>query len=162
MLASAAGTPAELDGMVDQRVAGMPLEYILGWAEFCGLRVVVDHRVFVPRIRTEFLVRQAAGLARPGAVVVDLCCGSGAVGAALVAALERIELHAVQQPLSAAALEDVMGVPAWRGLPSWYMVADGDQAIPPDAERLFASAWVRPPSRSRRTTWPWSPTPMRW
>src|SRR5436309_4635395 len=47
-------------------------------------------------------------------------------------------MHAVQQPLSAAALEDVMGVPAWRGLPSWYMVADGDQAIPPDAERLFA------------------------
>jgi pimeloyl-ACP methyl ester carboxylesterase len=47
-------------------------------------------------------------------------------------------MFAVQQPLSAAALADVMGVPAWRSLPSWYLVAAGDQAIPPDAERLFA------------------------
>jgi len=47
-------------------------------------------------------------------------------------------MYAVQQPLSATALEDVMGVPAWKALPSWFLVADGDQAIPPDAERLFA------------------------
>src|SRR2546421_9608621 len=47
-------------------------------------------------------------------------------------------MYAVQQPLSATALQDVMGVPAWKSLPSWFMVADGDQAIPPDAERLFA------------------------
>jgi pimeloyl-ACP methyl ester carboxylesterase len=47
-------------------------------------------------------------------------------------------MYAVQQPLSWAALEDVMGVPAWKALPSWYLVADGDQTIPPDAERLFA------------------------
>ena len=47
-------------------------------------------------------------------------------------------MYAVQQPLSAAALGDVMGVPAWKALPSWYLVAEGDQAIPPDAERLFA------------------------
>ena len=45
---------------------------------------------------------------------------------------------AVQQPLSVTALGDVMGVPAWKALPSWFMVADGDQTIPPDAERLFA------------------------
>jgi pimeloyl-ACP methyl ester carboxylesterase len=47
-------------------------------------------------------------------------------------------MYAVQQPLHASALEDVMGAPAWRSFPSWFMVADGDQAIPPDAERLFA------------------------
>ena len=47
-------------------------------------------------------------------------------------------MYAVQQPLSAAALGDVMGVPAWKTLPSWYLVADADQAIPPDVERLFA------------------------
>src|SRR3954471_15915163 len=46
-------------------------------------------------------------------------------------------MHAVQQPLHASALEDVMGPPAWKSLPSWYLVADGDQAIPPDAERQF-------------------------
>jgi pimeloyl-ACP methyl ester carboxylesterase len=48
-------------------------------------------------------------------------------------------MWAVQQPLHASALSDVMGVPAWKSLPSWYLVADGDQAIPPDAERQFAA-----------------------
>jgi pimeloyl-ACP methyl ester carboxylesterase len=47
-------------------------------------------------------------------------------------------MWAAQQPIFASALEDVMGVPAWRNLPSWYMVATNDEAIPPDAERLFA------------------------
>ena len=47
-------------------------------------------------------------------------------------------IYAVQQPLSTTAFQDVMGVPAWKSLPSWYLVTDGDQAIPPDAERLFA------------------------
>jgi pimeloyl-ACP methyl ester carboxylesterase len=47
-------------------------------------------------------------------------------------------MFAVQQPLTISALDDVMGVPAWKSLPSWFLVADGDQAIPPDAERLFA------------------------
>ncbi len=95
LLLSAARTPAELAAMVDRRAAGLPLEHVLGWAELCGLRIAVDPGVFVPRHRTELLARQAAALARPGAVVVDLCCGSGAVGATLVAALDDIELHAV-------------------------------------------------------------------
>jgi pimeloyl-ACP methyl ester carboxylesterase len=47
-------------------------------------------------------------------------------------------MYAVQQALAAAALQDVMGVPAWKSLPSWYMIAHNDQVIPPDAERLFA------------------------
>ena len=47
-------------------------------------------------------------------------------------------MHAVQQPLAAASLEEVMGVPAWKSHPCWYLVAGGDQAIPPDAERQFA------------------------
>lgn len=102
LLLAAAQTPTELAAMVDRRVAGLPLEHVLGWAEFCGLRVAVDAGVFVPRRRTEFLVHQAAGLAiqsgSSGArarIVVDLCCGSGAVGAALAASLGRVELHAV-------------------------------------------------------------------
>ena len=48
-------------------------------------------------------------------------------------------LHAVQQPLAGSSFTDVMGTPSWKSRPSWYMVATGDQAIPPDAERLFAS-----------------------
>ena len=47
-------------------------------------------------------------------------------------------MHAVQQPLAASTLADVMGEPAWKSLPTWFLVADGDQAIPPDAERQFA------------------------
>ena len=91
---SAAGTPAELDAMVSRRTAGEPLEQVIGWAEFCGLRIAVAPGVFVPRRRTEFLVRQAVALARPGAVIVDLCCGAGAIGAALAAAVERAEVYA--------------------------------------------------------------------
>jgi release factor glutamine methyltransferase len=94
LLLSTARTPAELAAMVDQRIAGLPLEHVLGWAEFRGLRVAVDPEVFVPRRRTEFLVEQAVGLARPGAVVVDLCCGSGALGVALSAAVDGVELYA--------------------------------------------------------------------
>ncbi|MGW0064714.1 putative protein N(5)-glutamine methyltransferase [Streptosporangium sandarakinum] len=95
LLISTARTPGDLAAMVERRVAGLPLEHVLGWAEFCGLRLAVEPGVFVPRPRSEFLIRQAAALARPGAVVVDLCCGSGALGAALAAALGRAELHAV-------------------------------------------------------------------
>ncbi|KRE51363.1 putative protein N(5)-glutamine methyltransferase [Paenibacillus sp. Soil724D2] len=94
LLISAARTSDDLITMVDRRVAGLPLEHVIGWAEFCGLKIAVDPGVFVPRHRTEFLVRQAAALAQSGAVVVDLCCGSGAVGTALAAVLEQIELHA--------------------------------------------------------------------
>jgi pimeloyl-ACP methyl ester carboxylesterase len=47
-------------------------------------------------------------------------------------------MYAVQQPISLSTFEDVMGVPAWKGLPTWYMVASGDEAIPPAAERSFA------------------------
>lgn len=97
LLLSASRTPADLEAMLQRRTTGVPLEYVLGWAEFGGLRVAVDPGVFVPRRRTEFLVRQALATARPGvpdAVVVDLCCGSGALGAAVAANLGRVELHA--------------------------------------------------------------------
>ena len=55
-----------------------------------------------------------------------------------VAPAQARVMFAVQQALSASTLGDVMGVPAWKALPSWYMVATNDQAIPPDAERHFA------------------------
>ncbi|MBP1967256.1 putative protein N(5)-glutamine methyltransferase [Paenibacillus aceris] len=95
ILMSAARTSDELAAMVGRRSEGFPLEHVIGWAEFYGLRIAVDPGVFIPRHRTEFLVRQAAEIAKSGAIVVDLCCGSGALGAALAATLERIELYAV-------------------------------------------------------------------
>ncbi|WP_030604718.1 putative protein N(5)-glutamine methyltransferase [Streptomyces fulvoviolaceus] len=94
LILAAARTPDELADMVDRRVAGRPLELVVGWAEFRGLRIAVAPGVFVPRRRTEFLVEQALVQAPDASVVVDLCCGSGAVGAALAVALGRVELHA--------------------------------------------------------------------
>ncbi|WNZ13944.1 putative protein N(5)-glutamine methyltransferase [Streptomyces sp. 11x1] len=94
LILSSARTPDEVTAMVDRRVAGLPLELVLGWAEFAGLRITVEAGVFVPRRRTEFLVEQALATAPRARVVVDLCCGSGAVGAALAASLDGAELHA--------------------------------------------------------------------
>jgi pimeloyl-ACP methyl ester carboxylesterase len=48
-------------------------------------------------------------------------------------------LYAVQQALASTAFTQVIGVPAWKALPSWYLVAQNDEAIPPDVERMFAS-----------------------
>jgi putative protein-(glutamine-N5) methyltransferase len=94
LLAEAAHTPAELDAMTEQRAAGLPLEQVIGWAEFCGLRIGVDPGVFVPRRRSEFLVNTAVALAPGDPVVVDLCCGTGALGLATAAGLNGAELHA--------------------------------------------------------------------
>ena len=108
LLRAAAGTPDELAAMAAQRIGGLPLEQVLGWAEFRGLRIAVEPGVFVPRRRTEFLVERAVefltrrtSAAPGGPVLVDLCCGSGAVGVALVVALtadapapDGMELHA--------------------------------------------------------------------
>jgi release factor glutamine methyltransferase len=151
LLMSAARTPADLTAMVDQRAAGLPLEHVLGWAVFCGLRIAVDPGVFVPRRRTEFLVRQAAAFARSPTVVVDLCCGSGAVGAALAATLYQVELHAVDiEPAAvrcarrnlAAADGQVYGGNLYEALPATLrgrvdlLVANAPY-VPTDAVRLL-------------------------
>jgi release factor glutamine methyltransferase len=134
LLLAAPFSTSELAAAVERRVGGFPLEHILGWAEFCGLRIAVEPGVFVPRRRTELIVREAAVLlgapasgpdaydsrpavaapagaggtalaaratavmepfaTRPERIVVDLCCGSGAVATALAAAVTGIELHA--------------------------------------------------------------------
>jgi release factor glutamine methyltransferase len=81
--------------MVNLRITGTPLEHVLGWAEFCGIRIAVEPGVFVPRRRTEFLVQNAVAFSIPGVKVVDLCCGTGGVGVAIAKALGWIELYAV-------------------------------------------------------------------
>ncbi|MGY0499884.1 putative protein N(5)-glutamine methyltransferase [Nocardia sp. FBN12] len=83
LLEAAAEDADRLSELVAQRVSGTPLEYLLGWVEFRGVRVGVRPGVFVPRQRTAFLVEQAVAGVAPGTVracVVDLCCGSGALG----------------------------------------------------------------------------------
>jgi release factor glutamine methyltransferase len=125
LLRAESDDPVELGALVDRRVAGEPLEHVLGWAEFCGLRIAVAPGVFVPRRRTEALAEEAIARARPGAVVVDLCCGSGAVAAAVAAAVPGIELHAADVDPAAVAC-------ARRNLPG-AGVHEGDlyAALPP-------------------------------
>lgn len=94
LLVEAAAEGASLDALIRRRVAGEPLELILGWAELAGVRVAVAPGVFVPRQRTRLLVEEAAALAVDGSVVLDLCCGTGAVGLAVAAAVPGVELHA--------------------------------------------------------------------
>ncbi len=124
LLSAAAGTPADLAAMVERRAAGSPLEHVIGWAEFAGLRIAVEPGVFVPRRRTGLLVHEAVALARRAAGdaagaarIVDLCCGSGAVGAALAAALDRVELYAADIDPAAVrcARRNLAGRPVYQG-----------------------------------------------
>ena len=94
LLVAATDDPTELEALVARRIEGVPLEHVLGWADFHGRRIVVGPGVFVPRRRSELLVDEAAALLRPGAIVVDMCCGSGAIGAVLTTVVAGIELHA--------------------------------------------------------------------
>jgi len=97
VLLAAATDPAELDRLVARRVRGAPLEQVVGWADFAGVRVRMEPGVFVPRRRSELLVAEAAARAArrgPPATVVDLCCGSGAIAAAIAARVSGCALHA--------------------------------------------------------------------
>jgi release factor glutamine methyltransferase len=111
LLRDAARTTEELDEMVARRVAGEPLEHVVGWAEFQGLRVVVQEGVFVPRPRSALLVDEAASAVRcsagPGRPVtlVELCCGAGAISAAIASRVPvaDVDLHAADLDPRAAA-----------------------------------------------------------
>lgn len=94
LLVDAAADAAALERLVARRVAGVPLEHLLGWAEFAGLRVAVEPGVFVPRRRTEFLAESAVSWARPGSRVVDLCCGAGAIAAVVAASVPGVRVWA--------------------------------------------------------------------
>src|SRR3954469_19710192 len=102
VLLEAASDPARLVEMVEQREAGQPLELIIGWAEFDGLRIVVAPGVFVPRRRTEFLAEQAVDRSPARGVLVDLCCGTGAIAAVLRQRRPEAEVHAADLDPAAA------------------------------------------------------------
>jgi release factor glutamine methyltransferase len=126
LLLDAADGGADLADLVGRRVAGLPLEQVLGWAEFAGLRIAVAPGVFVPRRRTEFLAERAVAAAAPGVLVVDLCCGTGAVGAVLAARVPGARVHAADVDPAAVAC-------ARRNLPGGR-VHEGDlyAALPAD------------------------------
>ena len=102
LLASTADAVAVTE-MVGRRARGEPLEHVVGWARFCEHRIAVSPGVFVPRQRTEFLADRATRATAPRAVVVDLCCGSGAIGAVVAQRRPDVELHAAD--IDPAALD---------------------------------------------------------
>lgn len=103
LLAAEAPDPAALVAMTGRRVGGEPLEQVVGWAQFRGLRVAVEPGVFVPRARTGLLVQEALGVLPGTGTVVDLCCGTGAVGLALVTERPGTALWAVDVDPAAVA-----------------------------------------------------------
>ena len=100
-----AATGSDLDDLVTRRVAGEPLEVLVGWADLEGVRVRTAPGVFVPRARSGLLVRLAldalAGSTEP--VVVDLGCGTGALGAVVTHHRPDAVVHAADLDPAAVA-----------------------------------------------------------
>ncbi|WP_019137122.1 putative protein N(5)-glutamine methyltransferase [Cellulomonas massiliensis] len=139
VLRSSASSPAHLEAMTVRRLAGEPLEHVVGWVAFDGLRLAVGPGVFVPRRRTELLARRAGDLTRPGDVVVDLCCGAGAVGAVVQHRVPSAEVHA-------ADVDPVAVACARRNLrPDRVHEGDLFAALPPDLRGRVAVLAVNAP-----------------
>ncbi len=94
LLEAGDGDPVRLRALVQRRLAGEPLEVVLGWAAFDGHRVRVAAGVFVPRARTAVVVEQAARRLHRYDRVVDLCCGVGAISVALLGRVGALDLVA--------------------------------------------------------------------
>lgn len=117
--------PGDLEDLLARRVAGERLEDVLGWAGFRGRRYAIAPGVFVPRHRSGFLVDLVAARARAGDVVLDLCCGTGALVGAVSERVPGLVVHAADLDPAAVAC-------ARRNLPG-AAVHEGDlfTALPP-------------------------------
>lgn len=120
--------------LVARRIAGEPLETILGWVEFAGLRLAVAPGVFVPRRRTELVARLAIEALPQGGTLVDLCCGVGAIAAAVAhARLDAVVIAADIDPRAVATAARNLAPYAASAL-----VSDMDAAIPTMADVVTA------------------------
>lgn len=95
VLLETAGSADALDTLLERRLNGEPLELVVGWVEFDGLRLAVQPGVFVPRRRSALLVEEAVRYLGPGAVLVDLGCGAGGLAAAVLHRIPTVEVYAV-------------------------------------------------------------------
>lgn len=126
LLRSEARTPEHLERLLTRRLAGEPLEHVLGWVELDGLRLAVGPGVFVPRQRSRVLVAAALscipGVAGP--VVVELCCGAGAIAALIQRARPDAQVWA-------SDIDPIAVATARRNLPPERVVAgDLDGGLP--------------------------------
>jgi pimeloyl-ACP methyl ester carboxylesterase len=112
-------------------VAGLVYSAAFGLAEGESLGALLSQGPVTPALAHLFTDKQGFGWLSEDDFVKHFAADVDPVKAKV--------MYAVQQALALSAFTDVMGVPAWKSLPSWYLVATEDQAIPPDAERLFAS-----------------------
>jgi release factor glutamine methyltransferase len=122
LLEASAEGAGPVEELVARRLRGEPLAWITGWVRFCGLRILVDPGVFVPRPHTQALARRAASLLPPAGLAVDLCTGSGAVAAVLLSAGRRAEVVATEVDEAAVACARRNGVDA--------LVGDLDTPVP--------------------------------
>ena len=111
--AFAAGDEALLSAAVRRRLTGEPLAWIVGGADFCGLRVGVERGVYVPRWQTELLAQRALARLPPGGIAIDLCTGSGAL--ALVLAPRAARVLATDVDAASVACARANGVEALAG-----------------------------------------------
>ena len=138
---AAAGSGDLLDTLVARRAAGEPLEQVVGFADFCGVRVRLRPGVFVPRVRSELLVHLGVAEIAPDALVVDMCCGSGALGLAVRHRVPGITLHAADvDPVAVACARENLTA----GRP------DASTAAPPDE----AGPEARRPNRNQAPAQP--------
>ncbi|WP_036923648.1 methyltransferase domain-containing protein [Propionicicella superfundia] len=120
-LLRAAGPAGDLAGLLDRRVAGEPLEHVVGSAVFGGLRLAVVPGTFVPRARTLLTARRARRRLRPGDALLDLGCGVGTIAAWCAARVPHVRVTAVDIDPRAVAC-------ARRNLPPDARVVCGDAA----------------------------------
>lgn len=155
LLLAEAPDAAELDRRVARRVAGEPLEQIVGWAEFGGRRYEVAEGVFVPRRRTELLARAAAERCAPGSSMLDLCCGVGAVAGYVADRVPGVVAYGVEiDPVAAGCARrnlgkaaTILGGDLYQPLPVWsrgsFGVIAANAPYVPTAEIVFMPAEAR-------------------
>src|SRR5580693_6279857 len=115
LLEGAHGDEVVLESLIDRRLRGEPIAWIVGYATFCGLRVKVREGVYVPRWQSEPLARRATERLPENGIAIDVCTGSGAIAAVLRA--QRPEARVVATDLDAWAVECATsnGVEAYAG-----------------------------------------------
>lgn len=136
LLRDAADGGRDLAEMLARRVAGEPLEWVVGWAAFGDLRLSVLPGVFVPRQQTALLADEASAHLPASGIAVDLCCGTGAVGFLLQEFLPGATVYAVDiDPVAATCARANVEALRADGVPD-LIVLEGDLFDPlPDELR---------------------------